>query len=570
MDSAVVRSLIVKLRADLAGFEASMAGATGTVQKSTSKMSGALRLLSAGVAVGLAGLGYKLAQFAVDSVRAFEDSQRVMEQTRAVIRSTGEAAGYSATQFHDLAKSLENQTTYSDEAVQSAENLLATFRKIQGPIFKQALTAVLDMSTALGQDLKTSAIQVGKALNDPTVGLTALRRVGVSFDATQVELIKHMYQMGDVAGAQRKILHELAVEFGGSATRAAHTLSGQTQQLTNRWDDFKEKVGELLVRYAPPLLDFLGQVIDKVTEASMRTRGFVLAFGPLGPAVETAADRFGILRKALDSIPLVGLMTHLPRTTDLLSSLGGAVGLVGRKVDQTRGALHHFAGMTATDFDTWRKGTIESLNSVMGSLDDLSGKAKLTASDILKAFDNQLEAMSNYRKNWETLLARGLPDSFVKQLQDMGMKGANIVAALANANEKKFDQIVRDWLKAQREATRTSNAIAGIAAAIGKIPSTKVIDIILRTHQIEGSTQIGGWIHSGLGPSVRPSVRGGSADGGRGGSAIWAPPTVASSRSGVTNVNVTVHLHGDVYDGDMFADKVQAVLTRAIGRVRPG
>jgi hypothetical protein len=33
---------------------------------------------------------------------------------------------------------------------------------------------------ALGQDGKNSAIQLGKALNDPIKGVTALRRVGVT------------------------------------------------------------------------------------------------------------------------------------------------------------------------------------------------------------------------------------------------------------------------------------------------------------------------------------------------------------------------------------------------------
>ena len=47
---------------------------------------------------------------------------------------------------------------------------------------------------------------VGKALNDPLKGLTALSRIGVQFTAQQQEQIKAMVEVGDVAGAQKIIL----------------------------------------------------------------------------------------------------------------------------------------------------------------------------------------------------------------------------------------------------------------------------------------------------------------------------------------------------------------------------
>ena len=60
-----------------------------------------------------------------------------------------------------------------------------TFTKIGQDIFPDATRIVLDMSQALGQDLKSSAVQVGKALQDPILGVSALRRVGVNFSDSQ-------------------------------------------------------------------------------------------------------------------------------------------------------------------------------------------------------------------------------------------------------------------------------------------------------------------------------------------------------------------------------------------------
>ena len=77
------------------------------------------------------------------------------------------------------------------------------------------------MSVALDQDMKSSAIQVGKALNDPVKGMTALSRVGVSFTEKQKDMVKHLEKTGHHLEAQKIILHELKKEFGGSAAAAA-------------------------------------------------------------------------------------------------------------------------------------------------------------------------------------------------------------------------------------------------------------------------------------------------------------------------------------------------------------
>ncbi len=52
-----------------------------------------------------------------------------------------------------------------------------------GDVFDRAQQSALDLSARLGQDLQSSAIQVGKALNDPVKGVTALQRVGFLISA---------------------------------------------------------------------------------------------------------------------------------------------------------------------------------------------------------------------------------------------------------------------------------------------------------------------------------------------------------------------------------------------------
>ena len=173
-------------------------------------------------------------------VEATAEQDKVLAQLQARLASTGHAAGLSAEELTKLASELQRTTTYGDEAVISAEALLLSFTRIGRDIFPDATRAVLDMATAMDQDLRSTVIQVGKALNDPIKGIDALRRVGVAFTELQKETIKTLVETGRAADAQRLILKELQAEFGGSAVAARDTLGGALQGLKNAFGDLFE------------------------------------------------------------------------------------------------------------------------------------------------------------------------------------------------------------------------------------------------------------------------------------------------------------------------------------------
>lgn len=225
----------------------SLANGIGTALKSVA-------VVGTAVAAGIVAFG-------VSSVKSFQESENAIAQTNAVLKSTGGIAGVTAEEIDRLATSFQKTTTYSDEQVRSATNMLLTFTKIGKDIFPQATETVLNMSTALGQDLKSSSIQLGKALQDPILGVTALRRVGVNFSEDQQNVIKNLVETGRVAEAQKMILQELNTEFGGSASAAADTFAGSLARLTNQFDDVKESVGKTLVEGLTPLFTRLAEFL---------------------------------------------------------------------------------------------------------------------------------------------------------------------------------------------------------------------------------------------------------------------------------------------------------------------
>lgn len=200
----------------------------------------------------------------VSTIQVAIAHQQVMAQTTQAIKSTGDASGMTAEAISGLADSLSQVTTFSDDTIQSGENLLLTFTGIGKQTFPMATQAMLDMSQAMGQDTKSSALMLGKALNDPTTGLSALTRVGVTFSDQEKEQIKTMMAHNDVAGAQAVMLKELETEFGNSAQAAGKTFGGQLQILGNRLDDAKQKIGTALLPVLQQLTGFVSSNIMPV------------------------------------------------------------------------------------------------------------------------------------------------------------------------------------------------------------------------------------------------------------------------------------------------------------------
>lgn len=212
----------------------------------------------------MAAAGAAVAAFGALSVREFMASEDAAMQLNAVLKSTGGVAGVTAEKANDLASSLQKVTKFSDEAILGGENLLLTFTNIGQDIFPQATEVMLDMSQALGQDVKSSAIQLGKALQDPILGVTALRRVGVNFSEAQQDVIKNLVETGRAGEAQAMILKELQTEFGGSAKAAGQTLGGQLEILKNKFSDVMETIGGGIATVIRPAVIAFSDWLDKI------------------------------------------------------------------------------------------------------------------------------------------------------------------------------------------------------------------------------------------------------------------------------------------------------------------
>jgi hypothetical protein len=245
-----------------------------------------------------------LIDFGRTALQELDGGLKADAQVKAAIESTKGAAGRSFEELKNQAEELAKVTLFGDDATKGAQALLLTFKNIKTEVFDQAIPLAQDLSTAFGQDLNASAIQLGKALDDPIRGVTSLRKVGVSFTEEQQNMIKSLVETGKTAEAQTLILAELESQVGGSAKAAAEAGLGPYQILQNRLGEVKESIGGLIANGLQKLAPFLLKVVGFVEQLTERFTSGKRATGEFSTAVEVVAFIFNVVAKAFQ---LVGL-----------------------------------------------------------------------------------------------------------------------------------------------------------------------------------------------------------------------------------------------------------------------
>ena len=212
-------------------------------EKDVKKLQGLAK--SVGGTLGLAFGATEVLDFTRESISLARVQAQAEAQVASAIESTGNAAQTSLSELKAHAGALQAVTNFGDEATLQGQALLLTFKNIRESL-PRATEVMLDVSQAMGQDIKSSAIQLGKALNDPITGLTALSRVGITFSDEQERTIRTLAESGRLFEAQSLILDELESQFGGSA-RAARDADGGATAFANSVGDLQEAVGQLVI-----------------------------------------------------------------------------------------------------------------------------------------------------------------------------------------------------------------------------------------------------------------------------------------------------------------------------------
>lgn len=417
------------------------------------------RSMTFGVTLPLIGLG----KVAFDELEA---SAKASAQTEAAIRSTGGAAHVTARQVDELATALLKKTGIDDEAVKSGQNMLLTFTNIRNEtgrgndIFNQATKAALDMSVAFGKDVTSSALTLGKALNDPIGGVTALRRVGVQLSDQQEQQIKDFVAVGDVMSAQKVILSELTREVGGSAEAYGNSLAGQVskakEELANSGAQIMSAVApalSTLARFASDAAKAFASLPAPLQALALAGAGVVAAVGPIvyvfGAVSKAVSGTISFFQAAASASETLALKSMY--AVQALGGMGSALGLLG-------GALA-VAGIAIAAANGAFDGHVRSIQEVISAVNEMTNVELANYIQKMELVGQKLFGQSILHGQFIQIMQQNTATAmrYIEVLQSQGVNTDWYVAKLQNYLARQKDaNAANDEAKAKIEALKNS------------------------------------------------------------------------------------------------------------------
>jgi hypothetical protein len=267
------------------------------------KVAAVSRTLAPAAIIGLTALS----GMAVGAVRAAEEAEVANNRLDSVANSMG-LFGANTKGVTDRLKAFADETmnkiAVDDELIKSTQAQLLTFKElaatadVAGGAFDRATLSAFDMAAVLGGSGEENAVRLGKALQDPILGLTALRKAGVLFSDEQEKSIRTFVAAGDTLSAQNMILNELETQFGG----AAEATATDSARMSLAFGEMSEAIGTALL----PLLQLVVPAIVNFFNIVAENSGVVSVLAGIFAALAVAILAVNF---ALNANPIVKVIT---------------------------------------------------------------------------------------------------------------------------------------------------------------------------------------------------------------------------------------------------------------------
>jgi hypothetical protein len=193
-----------------------------------------------------------------------------IEQINESMGLFGDATDKVNKRLIEYANVTARATGIDQNQIKLAQAKLLTFKELAmsadeaGGAFDRATQAAIDMGAAGFGDAATNAVQLGKALNDPIKGVTALAKSGVTFTEQEKEKIKVLVESGKLLEAQEMVLKAIEIQVGGTAEATAN----DSDKMKVAFSQLSESVGIILLPVFKDLTAVLMKVADFARENS--------------------------------------------------------------------------------------------------------------------------------------------------------------------------------------------------------------------------------------------------------------------------------------------------------------
>ena len=469
--------------------------------------------LTKGVTLPIIAGGVALAAFAKEA----EDAAISNRKLGAVLDSMGYP---QATQrLSDYAEQLERSLAVDADVIRATQTKLATFKNLTatvneaGGAFDRATMAALDLAAAGFGSAETNAVQLGKALQDPVKGITALGRAGVTFTEQEKEKIKALVESGKMLQAQDVVLKAIETQVGGTAKagassfekirlslmQIAEAIGNAVLPLVEQLSDF---ISNTLVPKVVPMIDRLVQGFNNMDPAAKKVLfifvGVAAAAGPLLMVVGKLVSASGAIISALGGITIAGtiLAIKVVAVAAAIAAIALAFKWAYENSEPLRRAVDNLVNTFKNVFNIVK-------NNVVGAFDSMNsatGKANV----VLTAIGNYLKVYFTAYVTYVTGIIKALGAAFqvAMKIFEIGFTilkmGANIIKGVLLAA---FDILMNKLgpisaaLRAVAGGVRSAfSAIAGFVSSafnnVGKIVETfinfaiKAVNVLIRAYNV--------------------------------------------------------------------------------------
>ncbi|KKL96430.1 hypothetical protein LCGC14_1844550, partial [marine sediment metagenome] len=404
----------------------------------------------------------------------------------AILKATGRTAQITVEELAVVADRLGEATLTTESAARRAISVLLSFPTLPAKNMKEVLGLAQDLSSVMKLDLSSAAAQLGRALEDPVGGMSALRRAGVIFSEQEKELIKDLVELNMAAEAQEIILNNLAGTLGGAAKREAEGLAGAWDTLKERMTDFLNIAGAVV---AEPLTDWLKDINERMKSLANET-DIAKRVGILfAETILLLRGAFDLLKITLDGLNIVSYVTGF---TNLLNVLGAITEEVVPTLKSEKKLRDQIAVISA------KEGTVRQLilgivfrtNKLWKQQADLIAKGSRTTfrekarlRGIFNALnrvhqskvshERELFSLIRRRAKFEAQLAKR--KEFTRPLKEAA---ASITAALKRAIAEKTPEEIR---AEKAKKAHKDRDLAATAASVRLIKNTQSLNKFMAT-----------------------------------------------------------------------------------------
>jgi len=212
-------------------------------------------------------------------LKVFSDRQRdVSILTQGLSRLKGGTAALN--DLNESADRLGKQTLFNQEDFTKGFNLLTSFKAIGVDAYTRVAESAADIAQVNQVDVKTSFMQLAKALQDPKRNLAALNRSGIAFTENERKKINALMESNKVTEAHAMILGIVEGSYKDLAKAGAKGFAGDVDSLGESFNDFAEALGQALIPVVQPivrgltsLFEILSKIPTSVTTVTLAIAG---------------------------------------------------------------------------------------------------------------------------------------------------------------------------------------------------------------------------------------------------------------------------------------------------------